>query len=167
MKNELRFNDVLGRTYTAIATVWSIILFCGGVFLVLNRNLPFLRIRHIPVTISAVAILHIYWILCFFAYGLNGFFPCATEYWIMNIYLPIGIALFHLSNTKLLEVAVLQRRYVDVDQSSNENKSLLKHNNQLRYKIERFKGRSLYQKTKWIIAIGLVIQVTSTTSIEY
>ena len=111
----LRVNlDGLGITYLTIAIVWTILLVIGSVFLIQNRKLHHLRIRNISLSIAGVATLHVYLVLCTLAYVLNGFFPCATEFWVMSIYLPLGIALFHASNTQLLHVAMLQKKFAPV-----------------------------------------------------
>jgi hypothetical protein len=112
----LRYNtDGLGFTYVGIVIAWTCLLLPASIFLVRNRHLPFLRMRNIPLAISAVAVLHVYWVLCMIAYVLNGFFPCSTEYWIMSIYLPLGIALFQASNSQLFSIATAQKRYLKGD----------------------------------------------------
>ncbi|KAI1611397.1 hypothetical protein EDD36DRAFT_466338 [Exophiala viscosa] len=112
----LRYNtDGLGFTYIALVIAWTCLLLPAAIFLLRNRHLPFLRMRNIPLTISAVAVLHVYWVLCMIAYVLNGFFPCATEYWIMSIYLPVGIALFQATNSQLFSIATAQKRYAQGD----------------------------------------------------
>ncbi|KAJ9631233.1 hypothetical protein H2204_008318 [Knufia peltigerae] len=109
----LRYNtDGLGFLYVGIVIAWTCLLIPAAIFLVRNRHLPFLRMRNIPLAVSAVAVLHVYWVLCMIAYVLNGFFPCATEYWIMSIYLPLGIALFQATNTQLFAIATAQKRYI-------------------------------------------------------
>jgi hypothetical protein len=109
--------DGLGILYISIVVAWTCLLLPAAIVLIRNRNLPYLRIRNIPLAVSAVATLHVYWVLCMIAYVLNGFFPCSTEYWIMSIYLPLGIALFQATNSQLLSVAASQKRYVEGDVS--------------------------------------------------
>ncbi|KAJ9608269.1 hypothetical protein H2200_007257 [Cladophialophora chaetospira] len=111
-----RYNtDGLGFTYIAIVIAWTCLLLPAGLFLIRNRHQPYLRIRNIPLAVSAVATLHVYWVLCMIAYVLNGFFPCSSEFWIMSVYLPLGIALFQATNSQLLSVAISQKRYVQGD----------------------------------------------------
>ncbi|KAL6245573.1 hypothetical protein RBB50_007572 [Rhinocladiella similis] len=112
----LRYNtDGLGFLYVGIVIAWTCLLLPVAIFLIRNRQLPFLRMRNIPLAVSAVAVLHVYWVLCMIAYVLNGFFPCATEYWIMSIYLPLGIALFQATNAQLFATATAQKRYIQGD----------------------------------------------------
>lgn len=70
--------DSLGKLYASIATAWTVVLLIGATFLISRRNLPYLRMRNIPLAVSAVATIHIYWVLCMIAYILNGNFPCAV-----------------------------------------------------------------------------------------
>ena len=114
--------DGLGILYISLVITWTLILIAGILILLKNRQLPFLRIRNIPLSIGAVMCLHVYWVLCMIAYVLNGFFPCSTEYWIMSIYLPLGIALYHASNSQLLYVAGMQKKYAPVEIDTEDTK---------------------------------------------
>jgi hypothetical protein len=156
-----RFNlNGLGWTYIGLAILWTILLFCGVVFLVLNRRLPFLRIRNLPLSISAVATLHVYWCLCMIAYVLNGFFPCATEYWIMSLYLPLGIALYQASNTQLLQVAGVQERFASTGPSRTE-KACSTTTGGWRELLRKWYSYPATQKAMTSIAVGMVVQVCS------
>lgn len=154
-----KFDNALGKTYTAITVSWTIILLCGAIFLVCNRNLPFLRIRKVALTVSAVATLHVYWLLCLLAYGLNGFFPCGTEFWIMNIYLPFGIALFHASNSQLLYIAGLQRKFASTESLLGGKEKHQEDRHGWRKQLEKLKARKATEKIMLYIAIGMAAQV--------
>lgn len=156
----LRFNldDQLGWIYISIALSWTIILLAGIAFLISRRHLPFLRIRNVPLAVSAVAILHVYWVLCMCAYVLQGFFPCATEYWIMSVYLPLGIALFQACNTQLLHIADIQKRYaqgVGYGEKELESKKAAKWKRYLAYAS----AGSRVKRTMALIAYGMCVQV--------
>merc|ERR1711977_95890 len=86
--------DSLGKLYASIAIIWTVILALGSAWLIQNRQLPFLRMRNIPLAITSVCFLHVYLIKILLAYTTNGHFLCSAEFWIMSIYLPFGIALF-------------------------------------------------------------------------
>lgn len=150
--------DGLGWTYMAVAILWTIILSLGTIFLISKRHLPFLRIRNVPLTVSAVAILHIYWVLCLLAYILQGYFPCATEYWIMSIYLPLGIALFQACNTQLLYIASLQRRYTGRAKDRNE-RSTLRKEPRWRQWMTRFEAENRMKRSMTLIGYGMTVQV--------
>ncbi|EXJ72712.1 uncharacterized protein A1O5_03859 [Cladophialophora psammophila CBS 110553] len=159
----LRFNtDGLGITYIGLVIAWTCLLLPAAIFLIRNRHLPYLRIRNIPLAVSAVATLHVYWVLCMIAYVLNGFFPCATEYWIMSIYLPLGIALFQATNSQLLSVATAQKRYAQGD-VLNESKSTTNQKTPLWRKWwQRLKTYNATKNTMAWIGIGMSVQVVFT-----
>lgn len=153
--------DGLGVLYLTIVTLWTTILLAGIVFLGLNRHLPFIRIRNIPLAISAVLVLHVYWVLCFLAYILQASFSCSTEFWIMSIYLPLGVALFHACNSQLLHIAGLQRRIV-----TGEDMSIVKSVDSREGQGWRWSRALLTQKDRVrqvlvYVVYGLVIQVST------
>src|ERR1700761_4211290 len=86
--------DDLGKFYAGFIISWTVILYAGVAFLVVNRNLAFIKIRNLPLAIAALSFLHVYLVKIFLAYTTNGHFSCSAEFWIMSIYLPFGIALF-------------------------------------------------------------------------
>lgn len=156
---DLTYNtDSLGKLYISIVIAWSTILLMGGTFLVSRRNLSFLRMRNIPLAVSAVATLHVYWILCMIAYVLNGYFPCAAEFWIMSIYLPLGIALFQACNMQLLYIADLQRNYA-LTQTSSIEKPLLPRMAKWRRYWFNLRVQNKVRRTMTYIAFGMIAQV--------
>lgn len=157
--------DPLGWMYITIAIMWTIILLMGTTFIIARRHMAFLRIRNIPLAVSAVATLHVYWILCMVAYTFHGFYPCVTEYWIMSIYLPMGIALFQASNTQLLHVASVQRRIAD---DSSSEKSLVRSRTPIRTGFMRpFMSQNRMRKTMTLIAYAMTVQVCLIVSIDF
>lgn len=150
--------DPLGKLYISIVTVWSTILLMGATFLLSRRDLSFLRMRNVPLAISAVATLHVYWILCIIAYVLNGNFPCAAEFWIMSIYLPLGIALFQACNMQLLYIADLQRNYTLTQISSVEKPPAPRMASWRKY-LYHFRMENKVRRTMTLIAFGMVVQV--------
>lgn len=91
-------------------TVWSVCLFSGMGFLWYKRNLPFIKVRGIGLSFVAIGFLHVYYLAIQYS-QLWTSFPEQVEYWVMGIYLPIGWALFHASNSRFLYVAKQQRRF--------------------------------------------------------
>ena len=152
--------DGLAWTYLSIAIVWTILLAAGIVFLVLNRKLPYLRIRDIPLSVSAVITLHVYWCLCMVAYILNGNFPCGTEYWIMSIYLPLGIALYQASNTQLLQIASQQKKFVYDDLVDLDGDIDTGRSRGLRKAILKWTALTKTKKTMACITVGISVQVS-------
>ncbi|EXJ89098.1 hypothetical protein A1O3_02162 [Capronia epimyces CBS 606.96] len=159
----LRFNtDGLGKTYIGIVVAWTCLLLPAAIFLIRNRNLSYLRMRNIPLAISAVATLHVYWVLCMIAYVLNGYFPCATEYWIMSIYLPLGIALFHATNTQLLSIATAQKRYAQGDVLVESQPSKQPKARGWRKWWEQLKTYNATKNTMAWIGMGMIVQLVFT-----
>lgn len=150
--------EPLGKLYVSIVTVWSTVLLTGTTFLISRRELPFLRMRNIPLAVSAVATLHVYWILCIMAYVLNGHFPCAVEFWIMSIYLPLGIALFQACNMQILHIADLQSNYT-LAQTTSIEKPLVPRMARWRKYLFDLRAENKVRRTMTYIAFGMVVQV--------
>merc|ERR1712036_55443 len=110
--------DSLGKLYASIAIIWTVILALGSAWLIQNRQLPFLRMRNIPLAITSVCFLHVYLIKILLAYTTNGHFLCSAEFWIMSIYLPFGIALFQANMVQLLSISTQQRKLLVSDRAS-------------------------------------------------
>lgn len=152
--------DGLGITYIAIVIAWTCLLLPAAIFLVRNRHQPYLRMRNIPLAVGAVATLHVYWVLCMIAYVLNGFFPCSTEFWIMSIYLPLGIALFQATNSQLLSVAASQKRFVEGDVCPEPKPAVKEKASIWRKWWEKIKRYNATKNTMTWIAIGMAVQVS-------
>lgn len=105
--------DGVGIWWTCWTSIWSVILFCGMGYLIWNRHAQVLRIRGIGLSLTAVLTLHLYWLSVQLGYVLGAVTPGDAEFWIMGTYLPLGIALFHASNSRFLYVAKAQQRYLD------------------------------------------------------
>ena len=151
--------DGLGKLYISIAVVWTAALIPGAIILLRNRRLPYLRIRNIPLALSSVATLHVYLILCFIVYVLRGNFPCQTEFWIMSIYLPLGIALYQASNTQLLHVSALQKKFALSNDKQTDKKQAGKRG--WRTSMEIVMSYSPTQRTLTFIAFGMILQVST------
>jgi hypothetical protein len=105
--------DSLGKLYIGVAIIWTTIIIFASGFLLYNRDLPALRVRNTHLWTAAVGFLHAYWVLCLLAYVLNGTYPCVAEFWVMNLWLPFGMALFQVNGIHLLHIASLQTRFIN------------------------------------------------------
>ncbi|KAK2616213.1 hypothetical protein QQS21_000845 [Conoideocrella luteorostrata] len=105
--------DSVGIWWLCWASIWTFLLLCGMGYLISNRHSHILRIRGIGLSLIAVVLLHLYWLSAQLAYVIGALAPEESEYWIMGIYLPLGIALFHASNGRFLYVAQAQQRYLN------------------------------------------------------
>lgn len=93
------------------ACVWTTILVAGMVYLIINRNMPTLRIRGLGLSLTSIVVLHLYWIPTQFGTMLAALLPGDCGYWLMGTLLPAGIALFHGSNARFLHVANQQKKF--------------------------------------------------------
>ncbi|KAF2097797.1 hypothetical protein NA57DRAFT_76605 [Rhizodiscina lignyota] len=103
--------DAVGIFYLTLNGAWTLILVCAVAYLFVKRRLPFLRIRGLPLTFGAIFFLHMYWMTVTTGYCYGPLAPEVAEYWIMGLWLPFGIAMFQASNSQLLHVAKMQKRY--------------------------------------------------------
>lgn len=103
--------DHVGWTYLSLFIVWNITLACGMIFLWQHRQIPSLRMRKIPLLLAGVFSLHVYGALCIIAYPVGAYFSCTVEFWVMSIWLPFGIALFHAANSQFLHLASRQKQF--------------------------------------------------------
>ena len=102
--------DGWGISQIVFITLYSIVFYaaCGLVWH--NRSIPVIKMRSVGLSILSLLVLHIYVVLVFLVYPLNGYWPCDVEYWVMAMYLPIGIGLFQAQNQQLLIVSRGQQR---------------------------------------------------------
>ncbi|KAI0173313.1 hypothetical protein GGR52DRAFT_380995 [Hypoxylon sp. FL1284] len=107
--------DKVGKFYMAFCMTWTFLLFVGMGFLILNRKSPILKVRGLPLSLTAILFLHAYWILAQITYPVGMTLPVVVaydvQYFFMGIWFPLGVAMFHASNTRFLYVARLQKRY--------------------------------------------------------
>ncbi|KAI1763150.1 hypothetical protein GGR53DRAFT_498275 [Hypoxylon sp. FL1150] len=107
--------DTVGKFYISFCVTWTFLLFLGMGFLIANRNNPILKVRALTLSLTAILCLHAYWILAQITYPVGMTLPVIPaydiQYFFMGIWFPMGIALFHASNTRFLYVAKLQKKY--------------------------------------------------------
>ncbi|KAH6663949.1 hypothetical protein F5X68DRAFT_177667 [Plectosphaerella plurivora] len=103
--------DGVGIFWAVFAASWTLILMGGMSFIYSRRDMSMLRIRGLPLSFAAIALLHVYWVAVQLGYIYGHLVAPGIEYWIMGIYLPFGIALFHASNSRFLHVAKAQKIY--------------------------------------------------------
>ncbi|KAL0934865.1 uncharacterized protein CTRU02_209456 [Colletotrichum truncatum] len=137
--------------------LWTIMVICGMAFLYVNRNMPFLRIRGLALSFASVTLLHLYWFSCQAGLSYGSLMPDSAEFWVMSLYLPFGIALFHASNSRFLHIAKAQRKYAgkpaslpqaDTNACSCKDKTL----------VGRFRKLDYTTKMLAIVCTGMVLQ---------
>ena len=153
--------DALGLSIISFIIVCSALLALGVTFLLYHRHLDFIRIRNVPLMISALLMIHVYLIFACLTYPLNGTFPCNLEFWIMSVYFPTGVALYQAYNMQLLSLSVLQKQLL------MQPAKLLNRLAPPRRTVTGFKDRwsrlNLLNRTYYLIAVGVVIQVGGVT----
>lgn len=110
-KPELRLGAV-GIFWIVFALAWTAILLGGMAFLWVRREMPILRIRGLPLSFAAITFMHLYWLAVQLGYWYGPLMPEVAEFWIMGLWFPFGIALFHASNSRFLYVADAQRKFL-------------------------------------------------------
>lgn len=108
--------DGYGISLIVFILLYSVFFYAACIFLWLQRNNPAIRMRKMPLALLSILVLHVYLVLVFVVYPLNGTFPCGVEFWIMSIYLPIGIGLFQAQNQQLLIVSQEQNLLKGTDE---------------------------------------------------
>jgi hypothetical protein len=158
--------DSIGWTYMILFIVWNCALAGGMTFLWIHRKKDAsLRMRKVPLLLAGVFSLHVYAVLCVIAYPVGQFFSCNLEFWVMSIWLPFGIALFHASNSQFLHVASRQKQFVRMS-SLSDNKAI---NEEEAEAIASSRWRRVFagleradniKQTLVLIGVGLVAQVS-------
>lgn len=150
--------DRVGVFYISFCVIWTTLLLAGMIFCLINRHIPILRVRGLPLSFSAIVLLHLYWILGQILYPVGACFRTVLaydiQYFAMGIYMPLGIALFQASNLRFLHVAKMQKQFVHhelrAERKCNDTKSSW---------LSRLKNIDYMKRTLFLIGIGMILQV--------
>ncbi|KAJ6084041.1 hypothetical protein N7486_010841 [Penicillium sp. IBT 16267x] len=137
------------------ACFWTLAVVSGAIYLILNRNVPTVRIRGLGLSLSAIGLLHLYWGVCQFGTMMGALLPGDAQYWIMGTFLPLGLSLFHASNARFLHVAKLQKKYAQYGHDLFE----IRPQEAPKGLINRFRALKYNTKVFIIVGIGMFIQV--------
>ncbi|UNI15547.1 hypothetical protein JDV02_002071 [Purpureocillium takamizusanense] len=151
--------DSAGIFWATWTCLWTVILVSGMGYLIARRETPILRLRGLGISLVAITLLHLYWISVQLGYILGPITPGDAEYWIMGIYLPFGIALFHASNSRFLHVAQAQRKYAEQGGKALEARAGSKRPGGL---LDRFKRLDYSAKILAIVIFGMFLQLMLT-----
>lgn len=149
----------VGIFWASWACVWTALVVVGMAYLITRRRLPLLRQRGLGLSLAAVTLLHLYWISVQLGYVVGPLTPGNAEYWIMGIYLPFGIALFHASNSRFLHVAQAQKRYAESGGIVDASSEAWARGRGVRH---RFKRLDYTSKTLVVVGMGMFLQVRPT-----
>jgi hypothetical protein len=119
----------------------------------------------LPLVFAAALCLHAYGVACWIAYVIMPLLPCNAEFWIMSIYLPMGMALFQAANSQFLWIAKKQRKYARESTISDDVVIEQEPNLGLRKGHWRrlLRGRARFNRvdrTMVFIGIAMVFQVS-------
>ncbi|PYH93975.1 hypothetical protein BO71DRAFT_354126 [Aspergillus ellipticus CBS 707.79] len=150
--------DAVGVFYISLCTIWTTLLLAGIAFCLYNRRIPMLRVRGLPLSFSAIALLHVYWILGQLSYPVGATMPTVLAYDIqyfgMGIYFPLGIALFQASNLRFLHIAKMQRQQFYCQEVKPNRRGKDSNASWL----SRLKNMDYMNRAFLFIGIGMVVQ---------
>ncbi|KAL2826403.1 hypothetical protein BDW59DRAFT_145132 [Aspergillus cavernicola] len=141
------------------AGVWTVAVALGMAFLISRRHLPILRVRSLALSLSAIVLLHLYWLSVQFGVMIGPIMPGEAQYWLMGIWLPCGLALFHGSNSHFLHVAKLQKKYANYAEYQSHLRESPPDSRKNRGLIARFRRLEYSAKVVILVAISMFIQI--------
>lgn len=150
--------DSVGIFWIVFAVVWTIVVLGGMIYLYTRREMPILRVRGLSLSFSAVILLHSYWLAATLGYVYGALMPEVAEYWIMSIWFPFGIALFHASNSRFLYVADAQKKYVNGASEAGWDRERPRIRNTL---LARWKMLDYSYKMVLFVGLGMGFQVSA------
>ncbi|CAH0053790.1 unnamed protein product [Clonostachys solani] len=149
--------DNIGIFFICFCVIWTSLVFAGMAFCWFNRHNPVLKIRGLPLSFTAILFLHAYWVLAQLVYPIGGTMPVVLaydiQYFFMSIWFPLGIALFHASNSRFLYVAKLQKQF------TNNHRIQVRCNGGGTSWLCRFRNMSYTVRIMSFIGLGMVAQV--------
>ncbi|PSN59830.1 putative GprK-type G-protein coupled receptor protein [Corynespora cassiicola Philippines] len=150
--------DNVGIFFISYCSAWTAIVMAGMAFCLYNRHLPSLRVRGLPLSFLAITFLHLYWIMAQITYPVGRTLPAViaydVQYFVMGMWFPLGIALFHAANLRFLRVAKLQKQFTHPDlrrkRGCNGSKTSW---------LCRLRNLDYTTKVMSFIATGMVVQI--------
>lgn len=162
----------LGVAYIILDVIWTGALALGLAFLYRHRRLPFLQIRKIPLVFTAIIILHTYGFVATLGLTIGPVLPCDAQFWIMSIYLPLGMALLQAANSQFLHVARQQQKFASFNnledyELSGKLRPLDPSMNCWQRSMVKFKRMDKVTKILVYIGVGMVVQVSWLSLVEF
>lgn len=157
--------DRVGIFYVTFAAIWTTIVLSGMAFCLYNRHIPALRVRSLPLVFTGIFMLHLYWCMAQVVYPAGPTLPLVVayevQYFVMSIWFPLGIALFHAANLRFLRVAALQRQFestnLGVRTRTNAGRSASSAT-----LLRRWRSIGHDDKIFVLIGVGMVLQIILT-----
>lgn len=157
--------DSVGRIYITIFVLWTLLFGIGLKIFLTHRQLPFIRLKNVPLVCAALVMLHFQLGFDMLIYPSNGIFPCSLEFWVMNTCLPLGIALFQAQNMQLFSLFWGQKHLVLLRSKSPGSANSLKlmgacpPDNIILRCWYKWRDTCILRKTYIVIAIGTALQL--------
>lgn len=151
--------DPVSIWWATWAAVWTCAVASGMAFLVIRRQSPVLRVRGIWLSFAAIVFLHLYWASVQFGTMIGAIMPGDAQYWIMGLWLPWGIALFHAYNTRFLHVAKQQKKYAHPDHRPFRPMPLPLDSKGKGSLMARFRALDYNTRTLIVVGIAMVFQL--------
>ncbi|KAF5025442.1 hypothetical protein F66182_2465 [Fusarium sp. NRRL 66182] len=152
--------DGLGIFWIVFTFAWTFILASGMWFLWRRRDMPMLRMRDLPLSFAAIILLHVYWGAVQTGYVYFPLWTPEGEFWIMSIYFPFGIALFHASNSRFLHVAQQQKELFAMDEKPPSKSS--RRTTRPGSLLGRFQSLDYSKKILVTVGLGMAVQILLT-----
>lgn len=120
--------------------------------------------RNLPLLFTGVAALHIYGAISIWAYPFGAYFPCTVIYWMMNVLVPLGMAMFQAANTQFLHVASRQKQLAHMstlkDQKPiSEKEAASMGNNRFKRILSGIERADKVNRSLILIGLGMILQV--------
>lgn len=121
--------------------------------------------RKLPLLFAGVGALHIYGAISIWAYPFGAYFPCSVIFWMMNILVPVGMAMFQAANTQFLHVASRQKQLAHMstlkDQKPiSEKEAASMGNSRLKRILSGVERADRVNRSLLFIGIGMILQVS-------
>ncbi|TDZ25659.1 hypothetical protein Cob_v001260 [Colletotrichum orbiculare MAFF 240422] len=162
--------DSVGVFYISFCAAWTALVLAGMVFCWINRSSPILKLRGLPLSFTAISFLHIYWILAQITYTVGVTMPVVLaydiQYFAMGTWFPLGIALFHASNSRFLHVAKLQKLHF-TGRGDGSRRGRTGCDGAKTSWLCRFRNMDYSKRVMIFIGIGMVAQVLLTVGMWF
>ncbi|CAG9983914.1 unnamed protein product [Clonostachys byssicola] len=149
--------DKVSIFFVSLCGTWSTLVFAGMLFCWFNSRSPVLRARGLPISFSAILLLHTYWILAQLIYPFGRTLPILAtydiQYFFMSIWFPLGIALLHASNSRFIYIGKLQRQF------ASQPLVRVKCNGGGSSVLCRFRNLDYTGKLMILTSVGMILQV--------
>jgi hypothetical protein len=114
--------DRAGVTYISICSIWTLLLIVGLTIFLCHRKVDFIRMRNPLLVSSGLLLIHVYLCLVLLLYPLNASYGCDAGFWVMSVYFPLGITVWHTANIQVLNLSSLQGKLAVICCSQNAEK---------------------------------------------